>query len=98
MTPMEPDPRELPSAFAAAEEDSRRHLHDLTSQGRSTPDCGEEIATSQDCMSKAESLRAVAKMLSDPIYRARTLEIADRWAAMAAEYEVEEAKSRIVAD
>jgi len=43
----------------------------------------------EDCRAKEAQLRAVAELLADPTYRARALQMADRWAALAAEYEAE---------
>jgi hypothetical protein len=83
------DTREVSESIAVVQRDYRTRTPRTGSDDRIRPgtDANEEITTADGCRAKADMLRATAGMLSDPMYRSRALKIADRWAALAAEYE-----------
>jgi hypothetical protein len=91
----EPDVSELNDAIGVVQTDNRASLPRSTHNGGGSqprPDCDEEITTAAGCRSKAAMLRAAAKLLSDATYRDRALRIADRWTAMAVEYDAMEGR------
>ena len=88
-----PDVAELDEAMALVQPDNRAPLARSTNDGSPPcPDNDEEITTAAGCRAKAAMLRAVAELLSDATYRNRALEIADRWSALAVEYDAMEGR------
>jgi hypothetical protein len=90
------DTREVAEAIVAVQQDYRTPPPRKVDVGHSNPSPAEddEITTAKGCRAKAASMRATAAMLSDPTYRARALKIAERWAALAAEYEASDGRRR----